>query len=354
MKHKKLMITLMVFLSLVFIWVIMIVFPTGKVLGKDSTNPFLKTSELPIIAAHRGGRYMSPENTIAAFNNFNRLYIATNRSDEKRMLETDLRMTKDQTLVLMHDSSVDRTSDIDLVISDFPDEMKGVVKSSNGKYEVSSLTLDQLNHLNFAYKFQDSEGKTPYSANLDNKTWEERGKLLSTNGQYYTYSICSLDEFFNQYHSYSQIIYSVEIKDSDELGKKAVDQLVKKMKEYEVTDRVVVGTFHDEISSYLEENYPNVMMGASTGVAAKFLVTTLLGVNVFMKPKFCCLQIPTSYGGINITLQSLYNRAHKRGISVQIWTINEVEDMKKLIKMDVDVIMTDKPDVLFNLYETDY
>ena len=114
-------------------------------------------------------------------------------------------------------------------------------------------------------------------------------------------------------------------------------------------DQIVVGTFHDEIEQELKEKYPDLLRGAPTGTAAKFVLTQFVGVNIFDNSDFACLQIPTSYDlGIEITLdkKTIINRAHRRNIAVQYWTINDADEMRELIELGCDCIMTDNPELL--------
>ena len=111
----------------------------------------------------------------------------------------------------------------------------------------------------------------------------------------------------------------------------------------------MVGTFHNEIEKELKAHYPDLMRGAPTGSAAKFIVTQYLGVNLFDGGDFACLQIPLSYDvGIEVPLdkKTLIRRAHRRNIAVQYWTINDPDEMRMLIEMGVDCIMTDDPILL--------
>ena len=69
-------------------------------------------------------------------------------------------------------------------------------------------------------------------------------------------------------------------------------------------------------------------------------------MNYFEKSSFACLQIPMSYElGIEIQLDNrwLINRAHRRNVAVQYWTINDAEDMRHLIDLGCDCIITDDP-----------
>ena len=96
------------------------------------------------------------------------------------------------------------------------------------------------------------------------------------------------------------------------------------------------------------------MRGAPTGSAASFVLTQYLGVNIFDKGDFACLQIPMSYDlGIEVGLvnQGLVNRAHRRNIAVQYWTINDADEMRTLIELGCDCIMTDDPILLKSVLE---
>ncbi len=89
--------------------------------------------------------------------------------------------------------------------------------------------------------------------------------------------------------------------------------------------------------------------GAPTGTARQFVLTQFLGVNLFDNSDFACLQIPTSYDvGIEIDLdkKTLIQRAHRRNIAVQYWTINDADEMRELIELGCDCIMTDNPELL--------
>ena len=84
------------------------------------------------------------------------------------------------------------------------------------------------------------------------------------------------------------------------------------------------------------------------------MLTQYLGVNLFDGGDFACLQIPMSYDlGLEIRLDkaTLVRRAHRRNIAVQYWTINDPDEMRQLIEMGVDCIMTDDPKLLSEILE---
>ena len=290
------------------------------------SNPFLvEKGGLPMIAAHRGGGAVNPENTLLAF----REAVYTYGVD---ILESDLYLTKDGYLVYNHDSYIDETCNIngDLTL----EEVKNLCKDKSNRHYISDMTLEELRQYNFGYYFEDKNGQRIYKDATD---IEGMGLQIAT-----------ADQLFEEFYAeHPELLFIVEIKNSGDKGKDACRILSETLDRYPgYRDQIVIGTFHDEVEAELQEKYPHLLRGASTGVARDFVLTTYLGVNLFNSSDFSCLQIPLSYDiGVEIPLDSklLIDRAHRRGISVQYWTINDADEMRMLIEMGVDCIMTDDP-----------
>jgi len=322
-----------VFLSIIIIiilsWIIFAIIPPSKVIDK---NPFIiAKEERTLIAAHRGGKNLNPENTLLAFD-----YVVEHCNVD--VLEFDLCMTKDEHLVVIHDETINSCSDAEAILGTDKD------------YYVSDFSLDELLYFNFGAKFIDRNGNQPY-AELVGIEEENRIDVIRDA----KLNIVTIDEVFEAYYK-SDIMFIVEIKNDGDIVKKAVDIIYSLMEEYHdsnLINRVVIGTFHNEIESYISKQYPRILRGASMRGASKFILTQMFGVNIFAAIDFACLQIPVSYkvGGIrfDLTKKTYIKRAHRRNISVQYWTINDEDMMKKLIKAGADVIMTDDPDVLYQV-----
>jgi len=144
---------------------------------------------------------------------------------------------------------------------------------------------------------------------------------------------------------------TIEIKDGGNRGVTACSVLNGVLAEYPIyMKNTVIGTFNDEIELELKNNYPNLLRGAPTGSAAKFIITEILKVNIFDNGDFACLQIPLSYDikGIELSLDraDFISRAHRRNIAVQYWTINSPDEMRRLIELGCDAIMTDNPELM--------
>ena len=325
-KFKALKIIGSVLAAIALFFVVINVIPPKK---NVEENPFIVgVDQLPMIAAHRGGGKNNPENTMLAF----REAVKTIGVD---IIESDLYLTKDGYLVYNHDSYIDETCNANGDVS--LDEVKELCEDKENRHYISDMTLAELEQYNFGYYFEDKNGERIYKDATD----------LETMGL----QIATVDKLFEEfYEEYPELMFIVEIKNGGESGYRACDILHKTLEQYpEYMDNIVVGTFNDEIEDYLKKTYPALLRGAPMGTAAVFVATQYLGVNIFDKSDFACLQIPMTYDvGIELGLvnRGLVKRAHRRNIAVQYWTINDADDMRTLIELGCDCIMTDDPVLL--------
>ncbi|MBQ3550282.1 MAG: hypothetical protein IJA41_04820 [Clostridia bacterium] len=325
-KHKVLKIIGIILAVILVFFVVINVIPPKK---NVENNPFIVgEGELPMIAAHRGGGINNPENTMLAF----REAVGTIGVD---IIESDLYLTKDGYLVYNHDDYIDETCNINGDIS--LDEVKALCEDEANRHYICDMTLAELEQYNFGYYFEDKNGNRIYK---DVEDIESAGLQIAT-----------VDKLFSEfYKDKPDLKFIVEIKNEGENGYKACEILYNTLKQYpEYLDQIVIGTFHDEIETELKTKYPELLRGAPTGTAAKFIVTQMLKVNIFDSSDFACLQIPTSYDvGIELSLDkaTYIDRAHRRNIAVQYWTINDADEMRELIELGCDCIMTDDPVLL--------
>lgn len=326
MKNKGIKIAAVVMLVLVAFFATVNIIPPKK---SVEDNPFIvKDGSLPMIAAHRGGGVSNPENTMLAF----REAVGT---IGVHIIESDLHLTADGYLVYNHDDYIDRTSNVNGDIS--AEEVERLCEDKANRHYIRDMTLADLKQYNFGYYFEDKSGERIYKDAADIE-----GMGLS---------IATADQLFEEfYESRPDLLFIVELKDSGERGYEAARVLNGILDKYPAyRDRIVVGTFNPEVEAELKEKYPDIMRGAATSSAAKFIITQFVGVNIFDSGDFTCLQIPMSYDvGVQLSLDkaTLINRAHRRNIAVQYWTINDADDMRHLIELGCDAIMTDDPELL--------
>ena len=325
-KHKVLKIIGIILASILLLWAIINIIPPKKTI---QNNPFvLEKGQKTMIAAHRGGSVSNPENTMLAF----REAVNTFKVD---IIESDLYLTKDGYLVYNHDSYIDETCNINGDIS--LDAVKELCNDKANRHYISDMTLAELEQYNFGYYFEDKNGQRIYK---DAENYAELGLQIAT-----------ADKLFEEfYETHPNLLFIVEIKNGGDLGFKACKILSDTLDKYpEYRDQIVIGTFNDEVEAELKEKYPDLLRGASMGTAKQFVITQYAGVNLFDDSDFSCLQIPMSYDiGVEIPLasRSLIRRAHRRNMAVQYWTINDADDMRKLINMGCDCIMTDDPELM--------
>ena len=313
-KRKGLKVFLIILAALAVFLVTINAIPPKKVM---ENNPFVKEKgALPMIAAHRGGGVSNPENTLLAFR------TAVNEYGID-ICETDLWMTSDGRLVYSHDPTINRMA--------CPEGTPDVV--------IAEHTLAELRTYNMGRNFTDPRtGAHPYR-----DASEEEQLALGL-------KIPEFDELLAEFYGTRRdLLFIVEIKDGGETGRRAAEIIDRTLTERfpDYKSNLVVGTFHPEIEEDLAANHPSLLRGASTSGAAGFVLTQMLRVNLFSGADFSCLQIPMSYTvkgiRLDLTRQTYIDRAHRRNIAVQFWTINDADEMRFLIERDADAIMTDDP-----------
>lgn len=285
--------------SAIFLLVVVVVMSTiyGSLAGsagEPATESafFKQNAARPLAIAHRGGAGLFPENTLYAFERAAALGVD--------VIEIDVRSTADGTLVVIHDSTVERTTD--------------------GGGTVADMTLDQLKQLDAGYRFSPDGGKTfPLRQN--------------------DITIPTLREVFT---AFPAMRFNIEPKQS---AASIVKPLCRIVREHKMTDKVVVGSFTQAIIDDFRRECPEVATSASTTEVGKFLALYKAGLSKSFSPAMKALQIP-EFASVG---KEFVASAHERNLQVHIWTVNETADMKRLLDMGVDGIMTDYPDRLLEL-----
>ena len=322
---KRFKIIGIVLAGIVAFFLVINLIPPTKVIEQ---NPFVvEKGGLPMVAAHRGGGECNPENTMLAF----REAVSTYNVD---IIESDLYLTKDGYLVYNHDAYIDETCNVNGDLS--LDEVKKLCEDESNRHYISDMTLAELEQYNFGYYFEE-DGQRIYKDVTD---------VASAGVQ-----IATVDKLFAEfYEANPDLLFIVEIKNEGAQGLEACRVLNETLKAYpEYEDQIVVGTFHKEIEDELKLNYPHLMRGASEASAGDFIKSLLCGINLFDDSDFVCLQIPLTYDvgfDLPLTLKPILSRAHRRNMAVQYWTINDADEMRMLIDLGCDCIMTDNPELL--------
>lgn len=248
-----------------------------------------------LVIAHRGGKGLAPEGTIAAFDQAYDLAVD--------IFEYDIHRTADGHLVVIHDPSVDRTT--------------------NGTGLVNDMTLEEVQRLDAGYHFEDEAG---------NFSFRGQGVYIPT-----------VEEVFAKYPDMRQLI---EIKDTNDpaLYESIIEELWQLIVAYEMEDQVMIGSFDHEINERFEEvSWGQIPIGAGEQAVRSFVEMHVPYLNGLAKSPFDSLQLPVEQEGHNLTTKNIIRSAKKRNISLYYWTINEEAEIKELILKGVDGIISDYP-----------
>lgn len=247
-------------------------------------NPDGAGNQLPLAMAHRGFSRDGLENSLAAF----RAAIAMGYG----YLETDVHTTSDGVLLLFHDSTLDRVT--------------------NGRGKVSELTAAEVAEVLIG-------GREPIPT-FDALVSELPGARLN-----------------------------LDVKDWNSVRSTAAA-----IERHEVHDQVLVTSFSDRRRRAVLRLLSRPV-AASAGVASTALFT-LLGP-VLPGPVFRlvmrrvlrglhALQVPVRRGGVEVVTPGFIRRAHRLGLVVHVWTINDPAEMHRLLDLGVDGLVTDRADLL--------
>ncbi|MCB0115246.1 MAG: glycerophosphodiester phosphodiesterase [Caldilineaceae bacterium] len=257
---------------------------------------FERLTARPLVIAHRGGAGLWPANTLFAFEKSAELGVD--------MLEMDVHASADGVLVVRHDDTVDSTT--------------------NGQGEVRTKTLAELKALDAGYRWTDDDGATfPF-----------RGQGIT---------IPTLEEVFA---ALPDMPMTIEIKQADPSITQPLCDLIRR---YNKTDQVIVGSFHNHALDDFRRICPEVATSGHEGDVRAFVYLSLARLGNLYSPRAEALQVPRRSGNIEIVTSHTVRSAHNRGLNVQVWTINEKDEMQDLIEIGVDGIITDRPDRLLEL-----
>ena len=250
----------------------------------------------PWVIAHQGGDGLWPSNTMFAMEQAAEMGVD--------VLEMDIHRSADGVLIVMHDETVDRTTD--------------------GSGQIKEMTLVELKELDAGYNWTADDGESfPY-----------RGQNIT---------VPSLEEIFTRFPDYRMVI---EIKQSDPSISEPFCQLIQ---EYNMEEKVIVGAFSQDVVDEFREVCPKIATSAGQSEVITFFVLSNLYLENIYSPDALALQIPETRSGLTVLSNRLIDAAHKRGMEVQVWTIDDQEDQKRILEMGVDGIMTDRPDRLMEL-----
>jgi glycerophosphoryl diester phosphodiesterase len=258
------------------------------------------------------------------------------------MMETDVSITKDGVVILSHDTTLDRKTNVTGAIADwnYADLMAQKVDFGYTNPTKNDVLSGARKH------FTDDSGVEKYPTDVEYpegvQPRDEKVFLATT-----------LEELML---AFPENRINVEIKQSGELGMKCLEEVLRLLEKHDAFDRVVLASFHEELyDRYCElakngavpENF---MFSPATDSATIFFILQMLKLDLFYTDPVCVFQLPTEELGFSLATKGLVNAAHKHNQAVHYWTINEEVEMRHLIDIGADGIMTDYPHRLQDVY----
>lgn len=250
-----------------------------------------KSINKPIVIAHRGASAYAPENTLAA--------VKKAISMGADMVEIDVQLTKDKQIVLMHDLTVDRTT--------------------NGKGRVKDLTFSEIRKLDAGSWFSD----------------EFKGEKIPT-----------LEEVIETINGKCKLL--IEVKRVKTKKPEIEAKIIQLIDKYNAHGWCIVQSFETEVVKNIQS--------IDNSIECHKLVTMnipVLPLHVDSRIKTGTIYKYKTVQGINPYYKMLNKRKvdkiHGRGQKIFTWTVNEIEDMKQMVELGVDGIITNYPDRLIEV-----
>ena len=290
----------------------------APVQAQVADNPWLERRVLHI--AHQGGEIEAPSNTLFA--------LKTAKEKGADVLEIDVHMSADGEIVVIHDATVDRTT--------------------NGKGRVDSMTLEQLKTLDAAHWFVPDCGTCH---GKDESAYAYRG--LATGAvpipeelsgfEPNDFTIPTLREVLE---TFPKDLINIEIKATAPDTTPYEQELAALLDEYDRDDDTIVVSFLDHATERFKLYNSEVSTATATGETAAFWASAQGPLPGAPNPRYQAMQVPIELDGMTVVTEDFVDKAHANGLAVHVWTINDEETMRWLVDIGVDGIMTDRPSLL--------
>ena len=125
----------------------------------------------------------------------------------------------------------------------------------------------------------------------------------------------------------------------------AVEPLAAAIERAGATDRVCIGSFSDRRIADLRDRLGARLCTSLGPKAIARLRAGSLGLPTG-RPEGACVQVPTEIKGVPLVDHRFVERCHALALQVHVWTIDDPDEMHRLLDLGVDGIMTDRPAVL--------
>ncbi|HEY5656577.1 MAG TPA: glycerophosphodiester phosphodiesterase [Myxococcota bacterium] len=246
----------------------------------------------PLVMGHRGCAGRLPENTLAGFR--------AALEDGAVILETDVHLTRDGEVVLIHDDDVARVTE--------------------GFGAVRDLERGELERLDAGYRFSPDGGRTHPERGRGHRVPTLRAALEACPGAR----------------------FNLELKeDLPDLVEQTLEVIDATASAHRVLLVAAADALMQRLRARVASRGVDVALGASAGEVARFVQAAR--IDAPPEPGISALQIPVTFAGRPLVMPQLVAHAHRHGVQVHVWTINEPDEMRRLLALGVDGIVSDFP-----------
>ncbi|MDH4065737.1 MAG: glycerophosphodiester phosphodiesterase [Acidobacteriota bacterium] len=253
--------------------------------------PPLFATDRPLVFAHRGGAKLAPENTLEAF--------ARGLAHGADGLELDVHLSRDGVPVVIHDQTVDRTTD------------------ATG--EVGRFTAAELAAIDAGARFAPGQG-FPF-----------RGR---------GHGVPTLETVLARCPDCRVII---EMKFGHAALARAVVAVVERL---EAGARVCLSSFQQEALDVARAIAPRIATSASVTEARRALHRAWLRWPFVSEQPYAAFQVPERTRRLRVVSPTFIRRVHREGQVLQVWVVDTEDDADRLLDWGVDGLITDRPDVI--------
>jgi glycerophosphoryl diester phosphodiesterase len=252
----------------------------------------------PMILGHRGAAGTAPENTLFSFEQCLALGA--------HAIESDVQVSADGVPVLLHDAELDRVSD-----------------QPGG---VSSRNFAEIERIDAAYHF----------------TLEERGATEPEDDGAFRglgHRIPSVEAAFR---ALPNARFNLEIKTTEN---DAVRKVVGMVASAGRADRTLLVAGDDDIMRVLRDEIARQDVRVATSASLSEIVAVVKSAveGSPPPPEIQSLQIPAQFSGGDLVTPALVEHAHRHDVKIHVWTVNDPEEMDRLLDLGVDGLVTDFP-----------
>ncbi len=218
-------------------------------------------------------------------------------ADGAERLELDVHATADGHVVVLHDATLDRTTD--------------------GTGPVRHRTLAEVRALDAGCRFTAPDGSHP---------WRGRGVRVPT-----------LDELLA---AHPGVPLNIEVKQDAPAIEQAV---LAALDRHGARERTLLAAEHASIMTRIRAAAPDVLTSCSAAEATDFVFRLRDGRLEGWSCPAVALQVPPTYADVAIVTAESVAAAHRLGLEVHVWTVNDPAEMEALLDLGVDGLMTDLP-----------